>query len=170
MIRSSVIAAAIVAGLLQPAAAQGTKPAIEVTDAWARAMPPGARTGAVYVTLANKGTSDDQLVGASTPVAAKAQLHTTITDNGVMKMRPLAKLDVKPGASVTFKPGGMHVMLLGVSKRLAEGQSFPLTLDFAKAGKIETTVRVEKVGAMTGMEMGGPMKGMNMGTGGTPQK
>jgi len=154
MIRSFLLASALVAALAQAAAAQSTKTSIEVTDAWARAMPAGAKTGAAYVTVANKGTTDDQLIGVSAPIAAEAQLHTTITDNGVMKMRPVSAIDVKPGASVTLKPGGLHLMLMGVKQPLVEGQSFPLTLTFAKAGKIETMVQVKKVGAMTGMDMG----------------
>ena len=180
MIRMSLLAVSVLAALAQTAAAQGAKPSIEVTDAWARAMPKGAKTGAAYVTVVNKGTTDDQLVGASVPLAAEAQLHTTTNDNGVMKMRPVSAIDVKPGASVTFKPGGLHLMLMGVKEPLAEGQSFPLTLTFAKAGKIETTVKVAKVGAMSGMDMGhmemqgsgtSGMKGMsNMNMGGTQGK
>lgn len=139
---------------------------IVVTGAWARAMPKGASTGAAYVTVTNRGGAEDQLVGASTPVAAKAQLHTTITDNGVMKMRPVSEIAVKPGATVALKPGGFHLMLTGLKQPLTEGRSFPLTLNFAKAGKIETTVTVAKAGAMTGMDMSHgstqDMPGMNM--------
>lgn len=158
MMRMSLIAASLVAALVQAASAQGAKPSIEVTHAWARAMPKGARAGAAYITVVNKGTSDDRLLSASTPVAAQAQLHTTITDNGVMKMRPVSAIDVKPGATVTLKPGGLHMMLTGLKQPLSEGQSFLLTLTFAKAGKIETTVQVKKVGAMSGMDMGGMQK------------
>ena len=180
MIRMSLLAVAFLAAFAQAAVAEDTKPTIEVTNAWARAMPKGAKTGAAYVTVVNKGTSDDQLVGASVPIAAEAQLHTTIDDNGVMKMRPVSAIDVKPGASVTLKPGGMHLMLMGVKEPLAEGQSFPLTLTFAKAGKIETTVKVQKAGAMSGMDMSHmemhgsgtvEMKGMSdMNMGGTQGK
>ena len=132
-----------------------------VTEAWARATPPGAQTGAAYVTLTNTGAADDQLLSAATPVAGVAQIHTTLTENGVTKMRPLASLDVKPGAPVMFKPGGMHIMLMQLKQPLKAGQTFPLTLTFAKAGKVEITVKVQKVGAMTGMDMG-DMPGMNM--------
>ncbi len=174
MLRLSLLAAALVAGLAASAAAQGTPSAIAVTDAWARATPPGAKTGAAYVTVANKGTGDDRLIGVSTPVARQAQVHTTINDNGVMKMRPVAALDVKPGTSVSLKPGGLHVMLMGLKAPLTQGQSFPLTLTFAKAGKIETTVKVAKAGAMSGMDMGGAgmkMEGMSdKAMGAMPQK
>jgi len=172
MTRMTLIAASLSAALMQAALAQGANPAIAVTDAWARAMPTGAKTGAAYVTLSNKGSVDDKLVGVSTPVAKEAQLHTMIDDNGVMKMRPISAIDVKPGATVTLKPGGMHLMLMGLKQPLKEGESFPLTLTFAKAGKIEATVEVKKVGAMTDMDMGdhGGMKGMNMDMGGMQKK
>jgi hypothetical protein len=161
MLRLSLLAAAMVTGLAAVAAAQGAPPGIAVTNAWARATPKGAVTGAAYVTVANQGTSDDRLLGVSTPVAKVAQLHTTINDHGILKMRPLASVDMKPGASVSLKPGGMHVMLMGLKQPLTEGEKFPLTLNFATAGKIETMVTVAKAGAMNGMDMGGG-SGMKM--------
>ena len=161
MIRLAVVSLALAAGLCGAALAQ-TQPTIAVTGAWARATPGGAKTGAAYVTVTDSGTSDDTLVGAATPVAAEAQLHTMTEENGVMKMRPLAAIAVKPGSPVVLKPGGMHIMLMGLKQPLTEGQTFPLTLKFAKAGTVETTVKVAKAGAMSGTDMGG-MKGMNMG-------
>ncbi|HEX3497692.1 MAG TPA: copper chaperone PCu(A)C, partial [Stellaceae bacterium] len=92
--------------------------------------------------------SDDRLVAVATPAAAKAELHVTSMDGGVMKMRPIAAVDVKAGAQTEFKPGGMHIMLVGLTAPLKVGQSFPLALTFEKAGKIETIVTVEKPGAM----------------------
>ena len=65
----------------------------------------------------------------------------------VMKMRPLASLDIPAGQPVTLKPGGEHIMLMGLNGPLREGQSFPLTLTFEKAGTREVTVAVEKPGA-----------------------
>jgi periplasmic copper chaperone A len=171
----TMLGAALGVILVAPAWALGTDAAIDVTQAWARATPEGAQTGAAFVTVVNHGASDDELIGASTPVAKTAQLHKTINDHGVMEMRPVKAIDLKPGASVTLKPGFMHVMLMGLKHPLTEGSSFPLTLTFAKAGKIETTVKVAKAGAMTGMDMGGhggmTMPGMsNMDMGGMKQK
>jgi hypothetical protein len=155
--RLSLLAAAFAVALAAPALAQS--PAIAVSHVWARATPPGAQAGVVYFTVTNRGAAADQLLAASTPVAGKAQLHTTITDNGVMKMRPIKDIDVKPGATVTLKPGGMHLMLTELKGPLKQGQSFPLSLTFAKAGRLDTTVTVEKIGAMGGMQ---DMPGMNM--------
>jgi periplasmic copper chaperone A len=166
MTRTLLLAAAFAAGLAGVASAQQST--IAVTDAWARATPQGAKSGAAYVTVANQGTAPDKLIGASTPIAAEAQLHTMSTEDGVMKMRPVSAIDVRPGAAVTLKPGGFHVMLTGLKQPLAEGQSFPLTLTFEKAGAVETTVKIAKAGAMTGMDMSHGstdmkvMPGMNM--------
>jgi periplasmic copper chaperone A len=157
MIRASIISAALACGIAFSATAQQS--GITVSDAWARAMPPGAKAGAAYVTVTNNGTAPDRLVGASTPVAGKAQLHTMTDDNGVMKMRPVDAIELKPGASVTLKPGGYHVMLFDVKQPLSAGQSFPLTLTFEKAGPVETKVTVAKAGAMAPSAMG-DMPGM----------
>ena len=125
---------------------------ITVGTAWARATPPGARTGAVYLTFDNHGDTADRLVGVSTPVAEKAQLHVEINDNGVMRMRPLAEIELKPHGQTKLDPSGRHVMLIGLKRQLKQGESFPLNLEFAHAGRQVVQVMVAKPGAM---EMGG---------------
>ena len=117
----------------------------EVSNAWARATPPGAKDGVAYLTI--ESPTADRLVSASTPVAKKAELHTMSMQGMVMKMRPLAGLDIPAGQPVTLKPGGEHVMLMGLDHPLREGQTFPLTLDFSNAGPRTVTVTVEKPGA-----------------------
>jgi copper(I)-binding protein len=142
------------------ATAQST---VEVTNAWARATPGGAQAAAAYVTV--ESPAGDRLTGAATPAAQKAEIHSMTMDNGVMKMRQVDGVDLPPGQKVTLKPGGYHIMLTGLAKPLEAGQSFPLTLDFAKAGAKEVTVTVEKIGSMgpggsTGDSMN--MPGMTM--------
>jgi periplasmic copper chaperone A len=132
---------------------------VQVTEAWARATPGGAQTAAVYATL--QSAAGDELTGISTPVAKEAQLHEMSMEGGVMKMRQVEQLDLPPGQSVTLKPGGYHVMLVGLSHPLVEGQTFPLTLTFAKAGMKDVTVGVQKVGAM-GPGNSSSMPGMKM--------
>ena len=139
-----------------PAAAQDKlvqqyKP-VKVENAWARATPAKAENGAAYLTL--KSAAADRLTGVSTPVAKQAELHQMTMDGTVMKMRQIAGLDLPAGQPVTLKPGGIHVMLLGLTQPLKTGQSFPLTLHFAKTGTQVVIVKVEKVGAM-GPQMGG---------------
>ncbi len=145
----------VAAGLLGPARADTpTSSGIAVENAWARATPGGARTGAVYLTLVNHSADADRLVGVATRVADRAQLHVESLENGVMKMRPLAEVEVQPGATAVLKPGATHVMLMGLRQPLKEGDSFPLTLEFAKAGKQDVQVKVAKAGAMGTPGMG----------------
>jgi periplasmic copper chaperone A len=153
--------------LLAGAAAAQTGPAgvgqVEVKDAWARASPGKAETGAAYLTIVSPVA--DRVTAVSTPVAQKAELHTMSMEGGVMQMRPLDGIDLPAGQKVTLKPGAMHIMLLGLVKPLQVGQSFPLTLSFEKAGAREVTVAVEKAGAMgpQGRDMGNmPMGNMPM--------
>ena len=141
----SIKTLALVAGLVVTSAALAQPAQLEVTDAWARATPGKAENGAAYVTI--ESPTADRLVSASSPVAKKAELHTMSMQGMVMKMRPIAGLDVPPGQSLTLKPGGEHIMLMGLNQPLHEGQSFPLTLDFEKAGPRTVTVAVEKAGS-----------------------
>jgi hypothetical protein len=135
-------------GLLLGAAAWAQSGQLQVTDAWARATPGKAENGAAYLTV--RSPTADRLVAASTPVAKKAELHTMSMTGMVMKMRPVEGVDIPAGGSVTLKPGGLHIMLLGLDKPLKVGQSFPLTLTFEKAGSRAVTVAVEKPGAASG--------------------
>jgi periplasmic copper chaperone A len=126
----------------------------QITDAWARATPGAAQTAATYVTIVS--SAGDRLTGASTAVAQKAELHSMTMDGNVMKMRQVDGIDLPAGKTVTLKPGGYHIMLTGLAQPLTEGQSFPLTLTFDKAGTRDVTVTVQKVGSMgPGMNMPG---------------
>jgi periplasmic copper chaperone A len=119
---------------------------------WARPTAGPASAGAVWFTVTNDGPAD-QLIGASTPVAASAGVHETIDDKGVMKMRPVPSVALDTGKPVTLKPGGLHVMLMGLKAPLKAGDSFPLTLTFAHAPPLTVMVKVEGGG-------GGGMQGM----------
>jgi hypothetical protein len=133
---------------------------ITVEEIWARATPPGAKTGAVYLTLANKGTDDDKLVGVSTPIAAMAGLHTEIMANGVMEMRPVKSVDVPPGGKAVLKPGARHIMLMELKQPLKQGGHFPLTLRFAHAAPMTVQVEIAKVGTAAPPMGDMDMKGM----------
>lgn len=133
---------------------------IEIGDAWSRPTPPGVEVGAAYFTITSHG-KDDRLVGASSPIARRAELHVSLMEGGVMKMRHLNAVEVKPGAPTAFEPGGRHVMLTGLKKPLKRGESFPLVLKFANAGSVEVQVKVGDKGgtaAASGMSMGHPAK------------
>jgi len=132
---------------------------IACEQAWARPTAGAGTTGAAYFTLTNNG-APDELVGAGTPIAASAGVHETIDDNGVMKMRPVASLALVPGKQVTFRPGGYHVMLMGLKAPLKVGDSFPLTLSFAHAQPITVMVKVQTGGAGMGSSSMPGMPGM----------
>jgi copper(I)-binding protein len=140
--------------------AQAQAPTISIEHAWARATVPSVKTGAVYVTILDHG-APDRLIAASTPVAGETQLHETIHDGNVMKMRAVEGLAIPSDTPVTFAPGGYHIMLLSLKQPLTAGQTFPLSLHFQNAGIVQTTVTVESVGA-GGMQMGGAGHDMPM--------
>ncbi|HEY8623378.1 MAG TPA: copper chaperone PCu(A)C [Casimicrobiaceae bacterium] len=120
---------------------------LKIDHPFARATPPGAKTGGVFVTIENTGSQPDRLLSASSPVAGVAELHEMSVDAGVMRMRGVAALEVKPGEKVQLKPGGYHLMLSELRQPLKVGDKFPLTLRFQNAGAIEVTVWVEAMGA-----------------------
>lgn len=146
--------------ILLPTVALADPTGIRVTHAWSRAMPAGA-TGVVYLTVTNLG-APDSLTGVASPVAASAGLHESFDDHGVMKMRPVASLSVAPGKPVTLAPGGYHIMLMGLKQALVAGTSFPVTLTFAKAGKVTVTATVQALGAAMPMTHHGGMGQMGM--------
>jgi copper(I)-binding protein len=137
------------------------KPGVVVEEVWARATPGNAQSGVAYLNITNTGTTPDRLLSVSSTVAEKTELHENKTEDGVMKMRPEAPVALKPGETVTLKPGGDHLMLMGLKQPLKEGDSIPLTLLFEKAGAIQVTAKVAKVGAMRAGD--GGMENMDHG-------
>jgi copper(I)-binding protein len=135
------IAAALAALLLASCHASSAPPALTVRDAWARATLPGQSSTAAYFTLVNAG-GPDRLVSVSSS-EGDATLHSTAMANGVMRMRPLDGIDVPEGGTVELKPGGTHVMIMGLRQPLAAGGTLALSLRFAKSGelKIDAAVR-----------------------------
>ena len=119
-----------------------------ITQAWTRATPGGARIGGGYLTIENKGTTPDRLIGGSADVAGKVAVHEMAMNNGVMTMRPLDKgLKIDPGQTVKLAPGGYHLMMFDLKSPLKQGDKIPVTLEFEKAGKVQLSLDVEGVGA-----------------------
>jgi periplasmic copper chaperone A len=151
MSRLALIAAVLAVLALPAQAADVTAGHLKISAAWARATPKGASVGGAYLKITNTGKTPDRLVGGSTSVAKEVQIHEMSMANGVMKMRPVAGgLEIKPGQTVTLKPGGYHVMLIGIKEPLKQGEHFKVTLEFAKAGKVEVNFVTEGLGAMHG--------------------
>jgi copper(I)-binding protein len=117
-----------------------------VTDAWARESPPGAVSGAAYMTIVNNGAKNWVLEGVAGDVAKRVELHSHIDDDGVMRMRPVDFIEIKPGVSAVLEPGGLHVMLIGIKAPLKAGERFPLTLNSKEGDDIQIQVEVRAPG------------------------
>ena len=144
------LAAATLALAQDPAAAAGD---VVVMHPFAVPTLPGATVGGAYLgALKNKGSKPDKLVKAATPVAASVEIHDMNVDaTGVMRMREIDGIAVPPNQTVTMSPGkGMHLMLMGLRRPLKAGESFPMTLQFERGGKVDIDVVVEKSGAGAG--------------------
>lgn len=118
--------------------------ALHIDHPWSREMPPVAPTAAAYFVVHNKGAEADRLLSVSTPVAGKAELHEHVHADGVMKMQHVQTVDIPAGGEVKFEPMGYHVMLFNLKQQAADGERFPLTLNFEKAGAVEVEVAVQK--------------------------
>lgn len=119
---------------------------LTITDPRTFETPPGARAAAAYFAVTNTGDSADALIGVEADFP-RVELHESIEDGGVMKMRPVDRLDLAPGATVTLAPGGLHVMIMGLKAPFGAGDEVPLTLVFENAGPRSITLPVREIGA-----------------------
>jgi copper(I)-binding protein len=149
MTRTFLAAAVLAALLAMPAYADDvTVGALKISAPWARATPKGAAVGGGYMAITNTGNAPDRLVGGTTDISNRFELHEMSLDNGVMKMREVGQgVEIKPGEKVEFKPGGYHVMFMGLKQQLVQGQHFKATLQFEKAGKVDVDFVIEGLGA-----------------------
>jgi copper(I)-binding protein len=154
--------AALLAGLFAaPLRAEEVKVGdLMITQAWSRATPGGAKIGGGYLTIENKGSAPDRLIGGSADAAGSVQVHEMAMNNGVMTMRHLDKgLAIEPGKTVKLAPGGYHLMLMDLKSPLKQGDKLPVTLEFEKAGKVKLSFDVQGIGAQA---PGGASGGMDM--------
>jgi copper(I)-binding protein len=147
MFRALLVAIALAVPL--PAVAQQAGD-MQISGTWARATPKGAQVGGGYLKITNTGKTPDRLIGGASAVADKFEVHEMSMNGSVMKMRPVTTgLEIKPGETVEFKPGGYHVMFVGLKEPLAEGKPISATLIFEKAGKVDVTFDVRGIGAQS---------------------
>jgi hypothetical protein len=108
-----------------------------------------AATGAAFMVIENRGSEPAALIGAATSVCDVVELHESVVAGDVMTMRPVegGRIVIPAGEQVTLKPGGLHVMLIGLREQLVPGSSFSLTLVFDEADAVEVEVMVREVGA-----------------------
>jgi copper(I)-binding protein len=139
-----LVAAGLFGFALAADAAETKVGALTIETVWARASA-GSAAGA-FLTIRNAGAAD-KLLAVTSPAASDVQLHVTIKEGDVMKMRAVDGLDLPTGGQAVLQPGGNHIMLMGLKAPLKEGDSLPLTLHFANAGTIDVVAEVQKAGA-----------------------
>jgi periplasmic copper chaperone A len=113
---------------------------VRIEDPWARATPPGAKVGAGYMKITSG--APDRLIGASSPAAARVELHLTLKDGEVMRMREVKAYDIPAKGGFTLAPGGAHSMLVDIKAPFTQGAKIPLTLRFERAGEVKTELAV----------------------------
>ena len=148
MNRRSALFAALLMGLSSAAPALADTSHFMVMKAFARASAtPTAKTGAAYVSLMNHADEGDRIVAVSSPVAKSAEIHKTEEADGVVKMLPAGALEIGPMGTLEMKPGGYHIMLMGLSQPLKKGEEIAITLTFEKAGDLTLKLPVGEVAA-----------------------
>jgi copper(I)-binding protein len=157
---TSVLLAAMLALAATAASAHEYKAgSLEIKHPWSRATPKGAAVAGGYMKIVNTGTTPDRLIGGTSAAAPKFEIHEMSMEGGVAKMRMLPKgLEIKPGQTVELKPGGYHLMFVGITAPFEQGKRVKGTLEFEKAGKVEVEYAVEAIG--------GTPKGHDGGSGG----
>ncbi|MEN5084525.1 copper chaperone PCu(A)C [Bosea sp. TWI1241] len=128
---------------------------LKIGHPWTRATPAGAKVAGGYLSVRNTGADADRLVGATSEIAGRVEVHEMAVKDGVMTMRPLNDgLPVKAGETVELKPGGLHIMFLDLKRQLKEGEKVKGQLRFEKAGTVDVDFAVQSVGAREGGHAG----------------
>lgn len=136
------------------AACSGAPGGGEIVVSDARVPVPAGANGAAYMTLTNDGDTDDQLVGVTSDVAEAVELHQSAMQDGSMSMQQVDGIDLPAGGAAVLEPGGFHVMLVGVTAELAEGDTVDLALEFANAGGQTVRAEVVPLGDVPDVDMG----------------
>ncbi|KAF1031285.1 MAG: hypothetical protein GAK37_00884 [Pseudomonas sp.] len=146
MLKSSLLLAALLLPVCAANADDFKVGPLVVSDPWSQELPPNAPTVAAYFVVHNAGDNPDRLLSVASPVAAKAELHEHVMQGDLMKMQQVPDVAVPAKGDLTFAPMAYHVMLLDLKDRslLRDGQHFPLTLTFEKAGPVNVEVSVYK--------------------------
>lgn len=129
----------------QPAMADSAGDIIMVQDPYVRAVPPGQPNSASFMSLHNPDEQGHVLIGASSPAAEVAELHTHTMEGGMMRMRKVEKVDLPGGDRVSLEPGGLHVMMIGLKQKLVPGEKVPLTLLFEDGSQLKVDAPVRKL-------------------------
>lgn len=154
------LCAALIAGFALPVVpAHAAASEVVVSDAWVR--PSAAKTGAAYLTLTNKGAQADALTSVASAAAEKVQIHSMEMDGTIMRMRRLDALPLPAGEAVQLAPGGLHIMLIGLTAPLKVGDTVELKLSFEKSGPLDIRVPVQSVAPAAAKAPARDMPGMS---------
>jgi periplasmic copper chaperone A len=151
-----LLTAAALALCSSPGAAKDYKVgALEIKNPWIPATPKGAPVAGGYLTIVNGGTAPDRLIGGSSSLASRFEIHRMTMDQGIMRMRPVTGgLEIKPGETVELKPGSLHLMFVGLKQPAEQGRTVKGTLVFEKAGPVEIEYAVEAARGSSGSHPG----------------
>lgn len=126
---------------------------LTIQHPWSRETAAGQAVGGGFMTISNQGASEDRLVSGTSPVAAEVQLHTMTMDGGVMRMRQVeGGIAVPAHGKLELKPGSFHIMFMGLKRQLRQGERFPVTLRFQRAGNVTVRFAVQPVTSTGPME------------------
>lgn len=146
-----ILVSAVLMSAVPARAGDAGPDSLRIEQPWSRATAPGTPVGVGYLVIANDGDEDDRLIGAGSPIAARVMVHRSIEEDGVTRMEHQDEgIPIPAGGSVALAPGGYHLMLMQLERRLEEGDTVPLTLRFERAGAIE--VELEVRGLTAGVE------------------
>ncbi|MGF1473967.1 MAG: copper chaperone PCu(A)C [Geminicoccaceae bacterium] len=162
MNRLALVGALTALTLIPPSSQAGEAGDLTIQDPWARETTANAQAGGAYFTIENSGSDPDRLTGAEAGIAERVELHTHEITDGVARMVSIDVIDVPGGDQVELAPGGLHIMLIGLNDPLVEGETFPLSLVFERAGTVEIEVAVKDIGHQGS---GGHGSGHQMGHG-----
>ena len=121
---------------------------ILVDDVWIRGVPPSAKSTAAFMTIQNKGSEDMVLVSAVCEIAELVQIHTMEHVGDMMKMMEIKELSVPANGEAALAPMGNHIMLIGLTRPVTEGEKIPITLNFADGTSVSVDAEVKKWGPM----------------------
>ncbi len=145
---------------------EGKVKPVVVMSAFARASLGNLKNSAAFMSVINNTDKADKIIGVTSDIAKRVELHTHIKEGDVMKMRKIDAIDVAAKGFVDLEPGGHHVMLIGLHKPLKAGDKFPITLKFEKNGTVTVDVVVKALGSKShedhhrGSHSGGDAKKM----------
>ena len=120
---------------------------VQIENPWVRATAPGAKMAAGYLKIRNSAAAGDRLLGAASPAAARVEMHVTVKDGDIMRMREVKELGVPAQGNLELRPGGAHLMFVEIKYPYREGEKVPLTLRFEHAGEVRAELRVGRLGA-----------------------